>query len=297
MHYYAVTALGVVSISFAAIFIRMADAHPTSIALMRMCLATLFMGALWLVRRAGRPARSDWPYLVGAGVFLALHFYTWIASFQHTTVVSSVVLVSTQPLFVVVLSRIFLKESIVPRQLIGLALCIAGASVIGLSDMSSLGEASLLGNAQALAGALFAALYWLIGRKVRRRLPMLPYTTVVYGVSALVLLAISLASGLPFGPFSRGSWYAFFGLAAVCTVLGHSSFNYAIGKLSASFISVVSLGEPIGAALWAALFFAELPSIGQITGGLLVIVGIAAFVLSGKATSQNAPLDGASIQL
>ncbi|HSL93649.1 MAG TPA: EamA family transporter [Bacillota bacterium] len=287
MRYYAVTALGVVSVSFAAIFIRMADAHPTSIALMRMLLATLFMGTLWLIRRSGQPQRDDWPYLLGAGVFLALHFYTWIASFQHTTVVSSVVLVSTTPLFVVVLSSLFLKERIVPKQFIGLTLCVIGAAVIGLSDIGSVGDSSLLGNSLALAGALFAAMYWLIGRKVRRRLPMLPYTTTVYGVATLVLLVISLSSGLTFGPFSRGSWSAFFGLAIVCTVLGHSSLNYAIGNLSASFISVAALGEPIGAAIWAALFFAELPTAGQISGGLLVLAGIGAFALTGKTQPQE----------
>mgnify|MGYP004702539977 CR=1 FL=1 len=282
MHYYAVTALGVVSVSFAAIFIRMADAHPTVIALMRMALATLFMGALWLMRRSGRPQRSDWPYLTGAGVFLALHFYTWIASFQHTSVASSVVLVSTQPLFVVILSRMFLKEGIAPKQYVGLAICMIGAAIIGLSDVSSAGDASLLGNVLALAGALFAALYWLIGRKVRSHLPLLPYTTVVYGIATLVLLVISLSSGLELGGFSRGNWYAFFGLAAVCTVLGHSSLNYAIGKLSATFISVTALGEPIGAAIWAALFFVELPTTGQIGGGALVLAGIAAFSLAAK---------------
>ena len=282
MHYYAVTALGVVSVSFAAIFIRMADAHPTSIALMRMILATIFMGVLWLIRREGKPQLTDWPYLAGSGIFLALHFYTWIASFQHTTVVSSVVLVSTTPLFVVLLSRIFLKESIKLSQVVGLVLCICGTLVIGLSDIGSVGGASLLGNTLALAGALFAALYWLIGRKVRRRLAMLPYTTTVYGVAAVVLLGISLFSGLSLGPFSASSWYAFLGLAGVCTVLGHSSLNYAIGKLSASFISVAALGEPIGAALWAALFFAELPTAGQIVGGLLVLTGIAAFALAGR---------------
>lgn len=290
MHYYAVAALGVVSVSFAAIFIRMADAPPTMIALMRMSIATLIMGGLWLLRRDIGPKKADWPYLVGAGIFLALHFYTWIASFQHTTVVSSVVLVATQPLFVVVLSRMLLNEHVNRNQLIGLALCLSGTVVIGYSDMGSLGETSLLGNGLALSGAFFAALYWLAGRKVRQNLTLLPYTTSVYGIAVLLLLVIAVSTGLSFGPFSLNNWTAFAGLAVVCTVFGHSSLNYAIGNLSASFISVAALGEPIGASLWAALLFKEYPTPGQVAGAVLVLAGIIFFALAGSVKKSTVGL-------
>jgi len=271
--------LGVIAVSFAAIFIRVADAHPTMIALMRMSLATVVMGLMWLVRGRDWPSRKHWPWLMGSGLFLALHFYTWIASFSHTSVISSVVLVATQPLFVVGLSRVLFGEKLSKQQGLGLAICLAGTAIIGYSDVGLGGESTLAGNALALAGAFFAALYWLVGRKVRQELQILPYTTCVYGIAALTLLLITLLSGLSFGPFTTPTWGAFLGLALVCTVVGHSSLNFAIGALPASFISVAALGEPIGAALWAALLFKELPTLGQTIGGILVLAGIGVFAL------------------
>jgi drug/metabolite transporter (DMT)-like permease len=280
--YYLVCGLGVVAVSFAAIFIRSADAHPTLIALMRMSLATLVMGAMWLLRSRQLPRRRDWPWLMGSGVFLAMHFFTWISSFEHTSVTSSVVLVATQPLFVVGLSRVLFRERLKKLQALGLVLCILGTAIIGYSDVGSGGRGTLTGNALALGGAFFAALYWLVGRKVRQELSILPYTTTVYGFAALVLGAIALASGQALGPFTATTWGSFVGLALVCTVIGHSSLNYAIGSLSASFISVVALGEPIGAALWAALLFREIPTLGQTIGGLVVLTGITVFALAGR---------------
>lgn len=289
MKHYAATALGVTAVSFAAIFIRMADAHPTMIAFMRMLLATLVMALVWMLSGSKPPQRADWPYLAASGLFLALHFATWIASLGQTSVASSVVLVATQPLFTVLLSGALLGERISRKQIPGLVVCLGGALVIGLSDIGTGGAVSLRGNLLALSGALFASLYWLAGRKVRRHLDMPPYTTCVYGVAALFLLTMTGFSRIPFGPFTSTTWASFALLAVICTGLGHSSFNFALGGLSASFISVAALGEPLGASLWAALIYREYPTLGQYAGAFLILSGILSFALLG--TEKPGALD------
>jgi len=242
-----------------------------------MGIASIVLLTIWLLTNREHPVLADIPYLAAAGVFLALHFVTWIASFGLTSVASSVVLVTMQPLFVLALSALLFREQITMREISGVALCLAGALSIAWSDMYTGGQSTLQGNALALSGALFAALYFMCGKRVRQRLHILPYVSITYTVAAITLGVVVLIYRLPLGPFALPTWGAFTGLALICTVIGHSSFNYAIAYLPASTVSVATLGEPIGATLLAALLLREAPTLGQIVGGLIIIAGIYVF--------------------
>lgn len=284
---YIFCAVGVTAVSFAALFIRVADAHPTVIAFMRMAIASVLLVAVWLITNRELPLMHDIPYLIAAGVCLALHFVTWIASFGMTSVASSVVLVTMQPLFVLAIYSLLFKEKITPRAIIGVALCLLGALCIAWSDMHTGGQNTLRGNALALSGAAFAALYFICGKRVRQRLHILPYVSITYSIAAITLGVIVLLYRLPLGPFSSPTWGAFIGLALICTVIGHGSFNYAIAYLPASTVSVATLGEPIGAALLAAVLLRETPTLGQIIGGIVIITGI--YVFTAKPQPSISP--------
>lgn len=269
--------------SFAALFIRMADAHPTVIAFMRMAIASSLLVIVWLVTNREYPNASDIPYLVASGLCLALHFVTWIASFGMTSVASSVVLVTMQPLFVLAIYTFLFREQVTSRELTGIGLCLLGALSIAWSDIQTGGQSTLQGNALALSGAAFAALYFVFGKRVRQRLHILPYISITYSVAAITLGIFVVVYRLPLGAFSMPTWGAFIGLAIVCTVIGHSSFNYAIAYLPASTVSVATLGEPIGATLLAAALLRETPTLGQVIGGAVIIGGI--YVFSAKPKS------------
>ncbi|MDP3486850.1 MAG: EamA family transporter [Bacillota bacterium] len=281
---YVFCVIGIVAVSFAASFIRIADAHPTVIAFMRMAIASVLLAIVWLATNREYPLTSDIPYLIAAGVCLALHFVTWIASFGMTSVASSVVLVTMQPLFVLAIYTFLFREKITSREILGVALCLAGALSIAWSDMQTGGHNTLYGNVLALSGAAFAALYFVFGKRVRQRLHILPYVSITYSIAAITLGLIVLVYRLPMGPFSWPTWGAFVGLALICTVIGHSSFNYAIAYLPASTVSVATLGEPIGATLLAAVLLREAPTLGQILGGAVIIIGI--YVFSAKPQSD-----------
>jgi len=277
--------IGIIAVSFASTFIRMADAHPTVIAFMRMAIAAVLLSAAWLITNREFPTAKDIPYIAASGVFLALHFVTWIASFGMTSVASSVVLVTMQPLFVLALSTALFGERVGLRQALGILLCLVGAMAIAWSDMHTGGSSTLQGNILALAGALFAALYFLCGKRVRQNLHILPYVSLTYSVAAVTLGLMVLFFRLPFGPFGTSTWGAFVGLGLVCTVFGHSSFNYAIAYLPASLVSIATLGEPFGATILAAVVLRELPTLGQIIGGITIMLGI--YIFSQSSSSHK----------
>lgn len=285
---------GVLAASTAAIFIRLAQADGADsivIAAARLTLASLFLAPFALVRHPAALrslSRRDWLLLTLAGAFLALHFATWISSLAYTSVASSVVLVTTTPLWVGLLSPLVLKERPSRLTVFGLALALSGGLVVGLSDTCSLaagrpvcppwnsfiGGTAFLGDLLALSGAWMAAGYLLVGRHVRERLPLLPYIFIVYGFAALVLLCLMLASGKsPLGmPASTYLWFLL--LALVPQLIGHSVFNWALKYLPATFVSVTLLGEPVGSTLLAFLFFQESPGWLKLGGALLILAGI-----------------------
>jgi drug/metabolite transporter (DMT)-like permease len=289
---YLAIAGGILAVSTAAIFIRYAqqDAPSLVIAAIRLSLASIILAPIaWFRHRdeLRTLTRSALGLGLLSGFFLALHFATWISSLEFTSVASSVVLVSTTPLWVAILSPLFLRESPSRATMIGLGLALLGGTVVGLSEACqwengltcpplsefTRGEA-FLGNFLALCGAWMGAGYLLIGRRLREKMSLIPYIFVVYGMAAIVLVVIMLGFGqTPFGyPPLVYLWLLL--LALVPQLLGHSTFNWALRYLPASFVAVTLLGEPIGSTILAFIILSESPSALEIGGGLLILAGI-----------------------
>lgn len=266
--------VGVLAISGAAIFIRQAEAEPIAIAFYRMAFAGALM-APWAVHDLrGREHRQfPWQMLVLAGFFLALHFALWNTSLFYTSVTSSVVLVTTQPVFVTVLGALLLGEIPTRRTWVGLTLAICGSAVVALGGNAE-GTSRLAGNLMALGGAVMAASYFLAGRVARRTVPVGLYGAAVYSCSALFLLAAALLFRQPLTGYSGATWRSLVLLALVSTVVGHTSLNWALKYLPASMVSVSILGEPLGATLLAMVLLKEPPSLLELLGGVLILTGI-----------------------
>lgn len=271
-----VLSLGVFAISTGAIFARMAEAPPLVIAAYRVGLATLFLlpfTARRAVREIASLDRSDILRGVASGVFLALHFATWISSLFYTSVASSVVIVNAIPLWTGLLSPLMTGDPFSPSLKKGLLLALPGAVIISWGDFA-LGWSALWGNFLALQGSFFAALYILLGRKVRPRISLGSYVTLNYGTAAVVLWIVVLAFGLPVAGYSTGTWSAFFLMALVPQLLGHSSYNWALRWLTGGTVALCLLGEPVGSSLLAALFLGEPITLVKVLGGGLILAGI-----------------------
>ncbi len=273
---YVVLVLGAVAVSTGSIFARLAEAPALVISAYRVGIAVAILApaALWKSRAELRDlGRRDLAAGLLAGFFLAVHFVAWISSLGYTTVANSTVLVNTIPLWVGVLTPFVTGERVGRATKIGIAVSVAGGVVVALGDVDT-GGTALLGDLLALAGAVCASVYILIGRSLRRKLSLLAYIFVCYGCAALILWVLVLASGLPIGGYTLGTYGAFCGMAVVSQIIGHSSYNWALRWLSASMIAVSLLGEPIGATILAYLLFDEGLTWAKAVGGTVILVGI-----------------------
>lgn len=276
-------------------------AQPSVIAFYRLFLTGLLMLILTFTNKNRRQefallfrreARKDLLLTVLGGVLLAVHYLMWIPSLSLTSTFGSVVLVTTQPLFTIAGAYLFFRERTVRSALKGVALSMLGVVIIGLFDSSLLthSKTGLLGDVLALAGAYFAAMYFLCGRVVRRRVSIEPYTGLLYLVSSVVLIVVAFVTNADLFPSDYRIWLTFLGLAFICTLFGHTMLNWALGYVKASFVSMALLGEPIGAAVFAYFFFGERVGPGTFLGGVLIIAGVLWFTTIEARALKNTAL-------
>ncbi len=266
--------IGIVAISTASILIKLCDAHPLAIAAYRLGLASLLLSPVALSqRRYGKILRGRWKLLFLTGLFLGFHFIFWIASLKYTSVASSVVIVSTNPIFVGLGSYLLLKERVATLTILGILLSITGAVIIALSDFALSTHAGL-GDLLALGGAVMASGYLIVGRRLRREMDLIAYIFPVYSASAVVVLLVGLAAGVSFFGYSSRTYTLFLMLAIIPQLIGHSTFNWALKFFSASTVAVLILGEPIGSILLAYWILGETLSPWKAAGGICILAGI-----------------------
>ena len=287
---YFLVLLGVVMVSYSGPLVKLGlhyGANPATIAMMRMALSAVILLPLLFVRRKGEKAapaqsllkmtRGQWLWSVAASVCLALHYLTWMTSLDATSTFASVALVCTQPLFVAALSGIVLKEKMPRAAVPGAAVAVIGALLIAADGLGSQSAGDLKGALLALAGAIMMAGHWLCNRYARKMVEALPFMVLLYAQTALLLCLT-----LPFLGGFRMTWMALLavaGLAVGCTLLGHSMFTLALGKVSATVVSFAILGEPVGAMVWSYFMFGEVPQTLVLIGGLVIVAGLALYLL------------------
>lgn len=272
-------ALGLFGVSWSAVLVRVADAPAATIAFWRLVFTVAML--LPVLVATGQTAEvrrlraTDWAWVVGSGAFLAAHLVVWFLSLEYTSVASSTVLVTVHPLFVGLLSAVWLEERPGRAEWAGIGVAIAGAVVVGWGDMRG-GARPLLGDALAVAGALLTAFYLLVGRRLRPRLSLWSYVVPVYAVAAVLTGLYLAVSGTPAMGFSPLTWACFAGLAVGPMLMGHTSFNWALEHVRAYVVSVVLLLEPLGATLLAVALLGagEVPGWTTVAGGVGVLLGV-----------------------
>lgn len=285
------TMAGILFVSTASIFIRFAQAEASSIVI---AAVRLLIASVVLVPIAVTRYQQEWLLLNSkdlvkgflSGLFLALHFATWITSLQLTSVASSVVLVTTTPLWVALLSPLVLREPIRKTVLIGLLISVSGGVIVGLGNACDFSQGTLrcqaqilngdtmLGNFLALFGAWMAAGYMIMGRQLRKKMNTIPYTALVYGVAALILLVVVLIRTEPVLSYSGETYIWLLAIGIFPQLLGHSLFNWALKYLSAAYVSLTLLGEPIGTIVLAMIFLRESPTPIEGVGAVVIMAGI-----------------------
>lgn len=297
----AVLAVSVFGIAWAAPLIRLSSAPPLVIAAWRLLFAEVVLVGVLVLRKEWRAwsrlSRREHGLAAAAGVMLAMHFWSWNASLGFTTIAASVVLVNLQPAIVAIGSALLLREQVSRRQAIGVAIAMAGALVVAAPAFRVGGDATtvvraapfglppqVFGDGLALVGAISAAFYYLVGRRLRVSLDLVPYVTLVYGWCTVLLFALAVSVGDPLAPYPTRDWAIFAALAAGPMLLGHTGMNWALRHLPAHIVNLTVLGEPVGAALLAMLIpsIAERPDSWTLVGGALILAG-AIWSVGGKS--------------
>jgi len=284
IHPYIPIAIGVISISLSAILVKLAKADSGVIAFYRMLFSVIIMSPvffskyLWELKEL---SKRDWIFSSVAGIFLAFHFILWFESLNYTSVASSTVLVTLQPLFAFLGTYFFFKEKLSIKTLISGAIAIIGSFLISWGDFKVSGSA-LYGDIIALIACALITGYLLFGQDVRKRISLVTYTMVVYSISTICLFIYVLIKEESFGPYPAMTWLWFILLAIIPNLLGHTLFNWAVKYVSTNTISVSVLFVPIGAAMLAYFVFNEKLIVTQIIGGIIVILGLILFVIEIK---------------
>lgn len=305
-------AVAILAVSTASILIRFAqrEASSLTIAALRLVIASVALAPVAMSRhRVQLKAipRRDLLLAVCSGLFLAIHFGTWITSLAYTTVATSVVLVSTGPIWVALLSPVFLHERLSRTAVLGLTLAVVGGTIIAGADACSwdhglnctglnaaLHGRAMWGNFLALVGAWGVSGYLIVGRRLRQGMALIPYIFVVYTIAGIALLIVVSAAGDRVAGFAPVTYFWILLLALVPQLIGHSTYNWALAALPASSVAVTTLGEPIGSAVLAYFLLQERPGLEVLIGGALILAGI--YLAARVVPAQQNPPEGGPAQ-
>lgn len=294
-----VLGVALLGVSLSAPLVRLSAAGALAIATGRLLFSLVAIAAALLLTGEWRQwrhlSRRELGIAVGAGVMLALHFWSWNASVALTSVAASVVLVNTQPVVVAVLSALWLEEPPTRRQWVGIAIALLGALIVALPDLARPPAepghrgSALLGDFLALGGAATAAVYFVAGRRLRATLDLWPYVGLVYGACFVVLLLLDAATGVHLAPQPPREWAIFAALALGPMLLGHTGLNWALKHSRAYVVNLTLLGEPVGATLIAAAIpaIAEVPPLSTLLGGVIVLAGIVVTANAGPGRTRR----------
>ncbi|MCG7312761.1 DMT family transporter [Priestia flexa] len=280
---YIILFFGVFALSTSAIFVKVADAPAAITAFYRLLFATVMLLPFLLVNQNNRKelrllSKKQWGLGLLSGIFLAAHYVLWFESLNYTSVASSTVIVTLQPLFSVIGGYFLFKERFSKGAIIGCLVAISGSIVIGWQDFQISGQA-LFGDILAFIAAGIITAYFFIGQHVRKSLSLIPYSVISYGSSTVLLGVFVFTQQTPFFNYSVQTWWSFIGLAFVATILGQTIFNWLLKWLSTSIISMSILGETIGTCILAYFILGEVISLQQGMGIALILIGLALFLI------------------
>lgn len=293
---WGVVIIGVMAISIGSILVRLAlkSADQSGIGFSLVIAAIRLTGASLIVLPTA--LKIQWRslsfqaliYAIAAGCCLAFHFATWITSLSYTSIAASTTLVTTTPIWVAILSKFWLNEKLSPGKMIGIAVAFLGGIMIGLSETQtgSFYSNPLLGDSLALIGAWAVSFYIMFGREAQQRgFSIGGYVMVAYTVAALILLPLPLVFGVGYTNYPASVYFYLVLMAIIPQLIGHTSFNWAINKISPTLVTLAILFEPIGASFLGYLFFNEVPPLSVLIGGIIILTGVAIAVINSELKS------------
>lgn len=272
---YILLFISILSISISSIMIKFSNT-PTSVAGMYRLFASVILllpFVSWKKLRCLEMSKKDWSIVFLAGLFLGLHFLFWMESLVYTSVASSMVILSLQPLFVMIGSYFIFREQVNVVNILCLVIALLGSIVIAWGDFG-VSRVALIGDGLSLLGTVFVSAYMLAGQKVSHKIGASLYSVIVFFLGGSVLLIYNLSNHFSLIDYNSSDWIYFFLLALIPTILGQSIINMLLKSLGATTISVGIIGEPVLAIILAYLFLGETITSFQFIGGMMTLLGM-----------------------
>jgi len=288
--------ISIFAVSISSIMIKASTTPPSIAGMYRLFITVLIMLPFvrWKTVRSLQMAPKDWGIVAIAGIFLGLHFLFWMESLLYTSIASSMVILTLQPLFVMIGSYFLFKERITMLSICCMLAAVTGSLIIAWDDIG-ISRAALIGDGLSLLGTISMAVYMLAGQKVSRNIPANFYSVVVFFIGGIVMLVYSLFNQISLTDYRTADWTYFLMLAIIPTVFGHFLFNYLLTSIGATTVSIGVIGEPVIAIILAYLILGESISVSQFLGGLFTIAGIALYFWAKKNDAKkDAKLKGLS---
>lgn len=289
-----VLSIGVLAVSTAAVLIRLANnsagisgvGFSLVLAASRLSLAAIVLIPTW--RKFSQPQPKALRYAIGAGLALAIHFAAWISSLSYTSIAASTTLVTTNPIWVALLSWKWFGEKPTITTFIGIGITLIGGVLIGSDNTQEISNNAALGNGLAIVGAWAASLYFLLGREAQRQgLSIGEYIAVAYTTAAIALLPIPFLAGATYLGYPSIT-YAYIALMAlVPQLIGHTSFNWSVRYLPPTLVTLVILLEPIGSTILACILFREIPGVRVLGGVLVLLIGVAIAIVGSRNGNRS----------
>jgi drug/metabolite transporter (DMT)-like permease len=277
--------IGVLAVSTSSILIRLANLKAGAggfgfslvLAASRLTLSALILLPAWPKIQWNSLQSGARRYAAAAGLCLALHFALWITSLSYTSIAASTALVTTNPVWVALLSRFWFGEKLSKVSIAGIAVALAGgmAIAVGSAGAPSAGSLQLLGDFLALAGSWAVSLYLLLGREAQRRgLGIGGYIAIAYTVAAIVLLPLPIGFGVTYTGYPHIVYFYILLTAALPQLVGHTILNWAVVQISPTLVTLAILFEPVGASILGYLLFGEMPGQAVLAGAALLLLGV-----------------------
>lgn len=279
-----VVLLAVVAASFSSILVKLIDAPSMTIGFYRLTFAMPFFACLalgWHREELKKITRKQLGGCMLAGVFLTGHFFCWFTSVDYTTIASATVIGITHPIIILIITTLVFKEKTNKKAVVGVLVAFLGASIISAGDYSFSGTA-ILGDFMAFGAALFMALYFICGCKLRSGIPAAVYVFLVFGTCWICFSIGMVATNTPFIGYSAMDYVWILVMTLICQIGGHALFNWSLGYVSPLYVATWENGEAILATIFAAILFHEIPTIWQIVGGVIAICGLLYYNLNEK---------------
>lgn len=272
---YLALGIGVISLSFSAMFVRWADAPGPVTAFYRLFFSIFLVLPFFLPRIRINPRLKSqsviFPLL--AGVFTACDLGLWTSSLSYTTASNATLLGNTAPLWVALGTWLILKQKLTPLFWRGLTITLLGAALIMGTDFL-LHPRFGVGDAMAVGTGVFYGGYFLFTEKSRVHFDPVSHIWLVGIGASITLFVINTALQNPLTGYPAQTWLVFLATAIVSQLIGYMALAYALGHLPASVVSPTMVLQPIITTLLAIPLLGEIPTIWQGVGGAIALVGI-----------------------